>query len=112
MIPRTVQADRLTMSVEERAEYEEWREARAPYRDGSAQQRAFIAGMRAQRRVDAAEKINDQVADCDEDEQEALNQRLQALYERLDELDAATAEARHGLGDPAHAPLSQPGPVS
>ncbi|HIC66902.1 MAG TPA: alpha-hydroxy-acid oxidizing protein [Paracoccus sp.] len=25
---------------------------------------------------------------------------------------AATAEARHGLGDPAHAPLSQPGPVS
>ena len=50
-----------------------------------------------------AEKINDQVADCDEEEQEALNQRLQALYERLDELDAATAEARasailHGLG--------------
>jgi len=50
-----------------------------------------------------AEKINDAVADCDEDEQEALNQRLQALYERLDELDAATAEARasailHGLG--------------
>merc|ERR1711990_231913 len=50
-----------------------------------------------------AEKINDQVADCDEDEQEQLNQRLQALYERLDELDAATAEARasailHGLG--------------
>ena len=50
-----------------------------------------------------AEKLNDQVADCDEDEQEALNQRLQALYERLDELDAATAEARasailHGLG--------------
>ena len=50
-----------------------------------------------------AEKINDQVADCDEEEQEALNQRLQSLYERLDELDAATAEARasailHGLG--------------
>ena len=50
-----------------------------------------------------AEKINDAVADCDEEEQEALNQRLQALYERLDELDAATAEARasailHGLG--------------
>jgi len=41
-----------------------------------------------------AEKINDAVADCDEDEQEQLNQRLQALYERLDELDAATAEAR------------------
>ena len=50
-----------------------------------------------------AEKLNDQVADCDEDEQEQLNQRLQSLYERLDELDAATAEARasailHGLG--------------
>ena len=50
-----------------------------------------------------AEKINDAVADCDEEEQEALNQRLQALYERLDELDAAAAEARasailHGLG--------------
>ena len=50
-----------------------------------------------------AEKINDAVADCDEDDQEQLNQRLQALYERLDELDAATAEARasailHGLG--------------
>ena len=66
MIPRTVQADRLTMSVEERAEYEEWREARPPYRDGSAQQRAFVAGMRAQRRVDAAEKINDQCAECGE----------------------------------------------
>ena len=50
-----------------------------------------------------AEKINDALADADEDEQEHLNQRLQALYERLDELDAATAEARasailHGLG--------------
>ena len=50
-----------------------------------------------------AEKINDALADADEEEQEALNQRLQALYERLDELDAATAEARasailHGLG--------------
>ena len=50
-----------------------------------------------------AEKINDSLADCDEEEQEQLNQRLQALYERLDELDAATAEARasailHGLG--------------
>ena len=44
--------------------------------------------------IEAAEKLNDQVADCDEDEQEQLNQRLQALYERLDELDAATAEAR------------------
>lgn len=64
MSARTVQADRLTMSVEERAEYEEWREARAPYRDGSAQQRAFIAGMRAQRRVDEAAKINDQCAEC------------------------------------------------
>ena len=41
-----------------------------------------------------AEKINDALADADEEEQEALNQRLQALYERLDELDAATAEAR------------------
>ena len=50
-----------------------------------------------------AEKINDALADADEEEQEQLNQRLQALYERLDELDAATAEARasailHGLG--------------
>jgi len=64
MSARTVQADRLIMSVEERAEYEEWRDARPPYRDGSAQQRAFIAGMRAQRRVDAAAKINDQCAEC------------------------------------------------
>ena len=50
-----------------------------------------------------AEKINDALADADEEEQEQLNQRLQSLYERLDELDAATAEARasailHGLG--------------
>lgn len=64
MTARTIQADRLTMSVEERAEYEEWREARPPYRDGSAQQRAFIAGMRAQRRVDVAAKVNDQCAEC------------------------------------------------
>ena len=50
-----------------------------------------------------AERINDALADADEEEQEQLNQRLQSLYERLDELDAATAEARasailHGLG--------------
>lgn len=64
MSARTVQADRLTMSVEERAEYEEWREARPPYRDGSAQQRAFIAGMRAQASVQAAAKVNEQCAEC------------------------------------------------
>jgi ATPase subunit of ABC transporter with duplicated ATPase domains len=67
-----------------------------------SERRQFCDGVRPTQEAEA-EKINDAVADCDEEEQEALNQRLQALYERLDELDAATAEARasailHGLG--------------
>lgn len=36
----------LVMSDDERAEYEAWREERTPYRDGSAQQCAFVEGMR------------------------------------------------------------------
>jgi ATP-binding cassette subfamily F protein 2 len=51
-----------------------------------------------------AERVNDAIGACDdEDEQTALSERLNGLYERLDELDAATAEVRastilHGLG--------------
>src|SRR5690242_13118067 len=43
----------LVMSDEERHEYESWREELTPYRDGSAQQRAFVEGMRRQARLDA-----------------------------------------------------------
>lgn len=39
--------DRIVMTDEERQAYEAWRDARTPYRDGSAQQRAFIAGRRS-----------------------------------------------------------------
>jgi hypothetical protein len=45
--------DFLVMSDDERTEYESWREERAPYRDGSAQQRAFVEGMRRQARLTA-----------------------------------------------------------
>jgi ATP-binding cassette subfamily F protein 2 len=50
-----------------------------------------------------AEALNDSIADAEEDEQAAIQDRLTAIYERLDELDAATAEVRassilHGLG--------------
>jgi len=51
-----------------------------------------------------AEAVNDAIgATDDEAEQTELSERLSQLYERLDELDAATAEARasailHGLG--------------
>ena len=51
-----------------------------------------------------AERLNDAMAEIDdEEEQTALTDRLTMLYERLEELDAATAEVRastilNGLG--------------
>ena len=51
-----------------------------------------------------SEEINDRMAEIDNEvEQAVLNQRLEAIYERLEEMDAATAEARasailYGLG--------------
>lgn len=50
-----------------------------------------------------AEALNDAIAEADEDEQGGIQDRLTTIYERLEELDAATAEVRassilHGLG--------------
>jgi ATP-binding cassette subfamily F protein 2 len=50
-----------------------------------------------------AAKLNDAMADADEDEQAEIQNNLEAIYDRLDQLDASTAEARatsilHGLG--------------
>ena len=41
-----------------------------------------------------AEELNDAIADADEDEQNDIQMSLEALYDRLDQLDASTAEAR------------------
>ena len=50
-----------------------------------------------------ANDLNDAMAEADEDEQNEIQQSLEAIYDRLDQLDANTAEARattilHGLG--------------
>jgi len=50
-----------------------------------------------------AEKLNEAMAEADEDEQAEIQVALEGVYERLDHLDAAKAEARatsilHGLG--------------
>lgn len=50
-----------------------------------------------------AEVLNSLTAEADEAQQEEIQERLTAIYERLEELDAATAEVRassilHGLG--------------
>ena len=50
-----------------------------------------------------AEALNDMIATADDDAQAEIQDRLTTIYERLDELDAATAETRasailHGLG--------------
>lgn len=50
-----------------------------------------------------ANQLNDAMAEADEDEQAEIQSSLEAIYDRLDQLDAATAEARattilHGLG--------------
>mmetsp|Transcript_2137 Transcript_2137/g.3307 ORF Transcript_2137/g.3307 Transcript_2137/m.3307 type:complete len:468 (-) Transcript_2137:71-1474(-) len=48
-------------------------------------------------------QLNEAMADADEDEQNTIQMNLEAIYDRLDQLDASTAEARcttilHGLG--------------
>ena len=50
-----------------------------------------------------AEKLNEAMADADEDQQTEIQAVLEGVYDRLDQLDAAKAEARatiimHGLG--------------
>jgi ATP-binding cassette subfamily F protein 2 len=50
-----------------------------------------------------AASLNDAMAEADEDQQAEIQMNLEAIYDRLDQLDAATAEARatsilHGLG--------------
>ena len=50
-----------------------------------------------------AEKLNNDMAEADEDQQISIQQNLEAIYDRLEQLDANTAEARattilHGLG--------------
>ena len=50
-----------------------------------------------------ANNLNDAMAEAEEDEQNEIQQSLEAIYDRLDQLDANTAEARattilHGLG--------------
>ena len=50
-----------------------------------------------------AEILNDAMADADEDQQAEIQTTLEAIYDRLDQLDASAAEARatsilHGLG--------------
>lgn len=50
-----------------------------------------------------AEKLNNDMAEADEDQQICIQQNLEAIYDRLEQLDANTAEARattilHGLG--------------
>ena len=50
-----------------------------------------------------AAKLNDAMAEADEDEQAEIQTSLEAIYDRLDQLDVSTAESRattilHGLG--------------
>lgn len=50
-----------------------------------------------------ANDLNDAMAEADEDEQNEIQVSLEAIYDRLDQLDVSTAEARattilHGLG--------------
>lgn len=50
-----------------------------------------------------ANDLNDAMAEADEDEQNEIQVSLEAVYDRLDQLDVSTAEARattilHGLG--------------
>lgn len=50
-----------------------------------------------------ANALNDAMAEADEDQQADIQASLESIYDRLDQLDAATAEARatsilHGLG--------------
>lgn len=50
-----------------------------------------------------AEALNNQMADAEEEEQAEIQVSLEAIYDRLDQLDASKAEARattilHGLG--------------
>lgn len=50
-----------------------------------------------------AESLNAAMAECDEDQQMAIQATLEGIYDRLDQLDASSAESRatqilHGLG--------------
>jgi ATP-binding cassette subfamily F protein 2 len=50
-----------------------------------------------------AQELNNAMAEADEDQQNVIQMNLEAIYDRLDQLDANTAEARattilHGLG--------------
>lgn len=50
-----------------------------------------------------AEMLNNAMAEADDDQQNQIQMNLEAIYDRLDQLDASTAEARatsilHGLG--------------
>ena len=50
-----------------------------------------------------AQKLNNDMAEADEEQQNEIQMNLEAIYARLDQLDANTAEARattilHGLG--------------
>ena len=52
---------------------------------------------------DKAMKLNDAMAEANEDEQAEIQEALEGIYDRLDQLDAATAESRattilYGLG--------------
>lgn len=75
-----------------------------PATDTPALQAVFEVDDRRRELEAEAEKVNDAMGEADdEDEQTALSERLNGIYERLDELDASTAEARasailHGLG--------------
>ncbi len=75
-----------------------------PATDTPALQAVFEVDDERKQLEAEAERVNDAIGACDdEDEQTALSERLNGLYERLDELDAATAEVRastilHGLG--------------
>ena len=75
-----------------------------PATDTPALQAVFEVDDERKQLEAEAERVNDAIGACDdEDEQAALSERLNGLYERLDELDAATAEVRastilHGLG--------------
>lgn len=75
-----------------------------PARDDiTALQAVMESNDEVERLEKKAEKLNNAMADADEEEQAQIQSTLEAVYDRLDQLDAATAEARatsilHGLG--------------
>lgn len=73
-------------------------------RDKTALQAVFECNGEINELESQAEYLNDKMGDCeDEDEQMDIQNQLEKVYERLDQLDVNTAEARatsilHGLG--------------